>query len=141
MTTTNINYSARTGISMRMIQSVLFLCILLSTSLALSADISGTWKHVKKPIWIEIRLAQGDGIVVRNDKFPERVGNTFVKDLKVDKSEQKLWHGTAYIRKIEDYKDVEISLSETGNMQVTGSIGFLSRTVEWVRIDKVPATQ
>lgn len=141
MKTTNINYSARTGFSMRMIQSVLFLCILLSTSLALSADISGTWKHVKKPIWIEIKMEQCDGIVVRNDKFPERLGNTFVKDLKADKSKQELWHGKVYIRKLEDYKDVEISLSETGIMQRTGKVGFLSRTVEWVCTDKMSSTE
>jgi|TARA_B110000091_G_C13773747_1_gene457900 uncharacterized protein (DUF2147 family) len=141
MTTTNINYSARTGFSMRMIKSALFIFTLLSSSLALSADISGTWKHSKKPIWIEIRLTQGDGKVVRNDKFPERVGNTFVKDLKADKSKQGIWHGIAYIRKLEDYKNVEISLSDTGEMQVTGKVGFLSRTVEWVRTDKISSTE
>ena len=140
MTPTHTIYSTLTGFSMKMIKSALFIFALLSTSLALSADISGTWKHVKKPIWIEIRLAQGDGIVVRNDKFPEHVGNTFIKELKADKSEQELWHGTAYIRKLEDYKDVEISLSDTGNLQVTGTIGFFSHTVEWVRTDKVPST-
>jgi len=141
MTPTHTIYSTLTGFSMKMIKSVLFIFALLSSSLALSADISGTWKHAKKPIWIEIRLTQGDGKVVRNDKFPERVGKTFIKEIKADKSKQGIWHGIAYIRKLEDYKNVEISLSDTGEMQVTGTIGFFSRTVEWIRIDKVPATQ
>ena len=86
-------------------------------------------------------MDQGDGIVVRNDKFPERVGAIFIKDIKADASKQAFWHGTAYIRKLDDYKDVEISLSETGNMQVTGKVGFFSRTVEWLRADNVAAPQ
>jgi uncharacterized protein (DUF2147 family) len=124
----------------RMIQSAVFVCTLLSSSLAFSADISGFWKHAKQPIWIEIRVAQGDGVVVRNDKFPERVGNTFVKELKADKSKQVFWQGLAYIRKLGDYKNVEISLSETGQMLISGKVGFFSRTVEWVRVENVPST-
>lgn len=42
---------------------------LLSLSLALSANVSGNWKHAKKPVLIEIRLAQSGGVVVRNDKL------------------------------------------------------------------------
>jgi uncharacterized protein (DUF2147 family) len=124
----------------RMIQSAVLVCTLLSSSLAFSADISGFWKHAKQPIWIEIRVAQGDGVVVRNDKFPERVGNTFVKELKADKSKQVFWQGLAYIRKLGDYKNVEISLSETGQMLISGKVGFFSRTVEWVRVENVPST-
>jgi uncharacterized protein (DUF2147 family) len=85
-------------------------------------------------------VAQGDGVVVRNDKFPERVGNTFVKELKADKSKQVFWQGLAYIRKLGDYKNVEISLSETGQMLISGKVGFFSRTVEWVRVENVPST-
>jgi hypothetical protein len=123
----------------RMIQSAVFVCTLLSSSLAFSADISGFWKHAKQPIWIEIRVAQGDGVVVRNDKFPERVGNTFVKELKADKSKQELWHGLAYIQKLGDFKSVDISFSETGNMLITGKVGFISRTIEWVHADEISA--
>lgn len=139
MTTNSPTFLSRTGFSARIIQRALFLFTLLSSSLAcsadVSADISGTWKHVKMPIWVEIRMDQGDGIVVRNDQFPERVGKVFIKDLKADKSKQPYWNGTVYIRKIEDYKDVEISLSETGNMQITAKFAFFSRTFEWLRAD------
>ena len=149
MTSNPATFLSRTGFCARMIQRAFFLCTLYSSSLAfsadssadISADISGTWKHAKKPVWVEIRLDQGDGIVVRNDKFPERVGAIFIKDIKADASKQSLWHGTAYIRKLEDYKDVEISLSEAGTMQVTGKVGFFSRTVEWLRADNLAAPQ
>lgn len=63
-----------------------------------------------------------------------------IKEIKADKSKQDIWHGAVYIRKLEDYKDMGISLTETGEMQVTGTIGFFSRTVEWIRTDKVPST-
>ena len=129
-------HSTGPGFCARMIQSSLLIGTLLCSSLAFSTDISGTWKHSKKPVWIEIRLDKGDGIVIRNEKFPERAGNTFITDIKADKSELNLWHGTAYIRKMKQYKDVEISLSETGKLQVTGKMGFFSRTIEWLPAEK-----
>jgi hypothetical protein len=140
--TSNLSaYSALTGFFERIFKITVFVCTLLSSSLAISADVSGFWKHAKQPIWIEIRVAQGDGVVVRNDKFPERAGSTFVKELKADKSNQEFWQGLAYIRKLGDYKNVEISLNETGQMLITGKVGFFSRTVEWVRVENVPSTQ
>jgi hypothetical protein len=126
---------SRPSVCESMIQSAVLLCTLLCSSLAFSADISGIWKHSKKPVWIEIRLDKGDGIVNRNDKFPDRVGSIFIKNIKADESEPNLWHGTAYILKLESYKDVEISLSETGKMLLTGRMGFFSHTVEWLPTD------
>ena len=61
--------------------------------MAFSADISGTWKHAQNPAWIEIRLEEGSGTVVRNDNFPDRVGRKILNNLQADKSEQGLWHG------------------------------------------------
>jgi hypothetical protein len=138
MTTTQPIYSARTSSSVRMLQSALLVCTLLFSSLVFSANISGLWKHAKQPVWIEIQMEQGDGFVVRNDKFPERAGNRFIKELKVDKSKQELWHALAYIQKLKDYKNVKISLSGDDLMLVTGKIGFISRTVEWQRVDEIP---
>ena len=83
-------YKGRTHSYLMIIRSALLLCALLSTPLAFCADISGIWKHAKKPAWIEIRLEEGIGIVVRNDKFPERVGREILKEIKASKSEQGL---------------------------------------------------
>jgi uncharacterized protein (DUF2147 family) len=129
----------RTHSYLMIIRAALFFCALLSTSLAFSADISGFWKHAKGPVWIEIRLEEGGGTVVRNDKFPERVGREILKEIKASKSEQELWHGLIYAEKLGEYKDVEVSLPKADRMLLKGKVGFMSRTVEWVRVDKIPA--
>ena len=121
------------------VRRALLLCALLFTPMAVSEDISGIWKHEKNPAWIEIRLEDGSGTVVRNDKFPDRVGRKVLKDLQADKSKQGLWHGLIYAEKLGEYKNVEVSLPEAGRMLFKGKVGFMSRTVEWVRVDKIPA--
>ena len=76
--------------------------------------------------------------MVRNDKFPDRLGRELLKDLQADKSEQGLWHGLIYVEKLGEHKNVEVSLPEADRMLITGKFGFMSRTVEWVRVDKLP---
>jgi uncharacterized protein (DUF2147 family) len=122
-----------------LVQSTFLLGALLFAPLAVSGDISGFWKHAKGPVWIEIRLEEGGGAVVRNDNFPERVGREILKEIKASKSEQELWHGLIYAEKLGEYKDVEVSLPEADRMLLKGKVGFMSRTVEWVRVDKIPA--
>ena len=129
------HYSVCAGCSLTVIRRALLLCALLFTPLAFSADISGTWKHAKNPAWIEIRLEEGSGTVVRNDKFPDRVGRKILNDLAADKSKQGLWHGQIYAEKLGEYKEAEVSLPEPDRMLITGKVGFMSRTVEWVRVN------
>lgn len=116
----------------------LFLCAMLVAPLSLAGDISGVWKHADEPGWIEISLDKGEGTVVRNDKFPERVGRQIIKELQADGSKQNLWRGQVYAEKLGEYKDAEISLKEPDLMQFTVKVGFMSRTIEWVRVDAVP---
>ena len=130
-------YSGRAGCSLMIIRRALLLCALLFTPIAVSEDISGIWKHEKNPAWIEIRLEEGSGTVVRNDKFPDRVGRKILNDLEADKSKQGLWHGQIYAEKLGEYKDVEVSLPEADQMLIKGRVGFISRTVEWVRVDNI----
>jgi len=119
-------------------RSALFLCAMLTAPLSLAGDISGFWKHADEPGWIEISLDEGDATVVRNDKFPERVGRLIIKELQVDGSSENLWRGQVYAEKLGEYKDAEISLKEPDLMQFTVKVGFMSRTIEWVRVDAVP---
>ena len=129
------HYSGHAGCALMIIRRGLLLCALLFTPVAFSTDISGTWKHAQNPAWIEIRLEEGSATVVRNDKFPDRVGHKILKDLQADKSRQGLWHGLIYAEKLGEYKDVEVSLPEADRMLFTGKVGFMSRTVEWVRVN------
>ena len=127
----------RAGKSPRAVRYILFFSTLLSASIAFSNDLSGYWKHAKHNVWIE--MEKSTGIVVRNDRFPERVGRTFLTDITINKNKQNAWYSQIYIEKLEDYKKVEISLPETDQMIITGKMGFMSRTAKWMRIDKVPA--
>ena len=127
----------RAGKSPRAVRYILFFSTLLSASIAFSNDLSGYWKHAKHNVWIE--MEKSTGIVVRNDRFPERVGRTFLTDITINKNKQNAWYGQIYIEELEDYKKVEISLPETDQMLITGNMGFMIRTAKWMRIDKVPA--
>ena len=118
----------------------LFLCAMLTAPLSLAGDISGFWKHADEPGWIEISLDEGEGTVVRNDKFPERVGRQIIKELQADGSKKNLWQGQVYAEKLGEYKDAEISLKQPDLMQFKVKVGFMSRTIEWVRVDAVPVT-
>ena len=121
--------------------SVIFFCTWLFISAASSNDLSGVWKHRERTIWIEITSEKGTGIIVRNDRFPDRVGRTFMTDIKANKDRPNVWYGLAYIEKLKDFKKVEISLAEADKMLITGNMGFLSRTVEWTGFDKLSALQ
>ncbi len=116
-----------------MIRTTLVLLATLVVPPAFADDISGFWKHAEEPGWIEINLEEGKGTVVRNDKYPERVGREILKDLQADSSEQGLWRGQVYAERLGEYKDAEIVLSEPGLMEIKVKIGFMSRTVEWNR--------
>jgi hypothetical protein len=122
-----------------MIRNLLSLVALLGAPLVAADDIAGFWKHAEEPGWIEIHLDTGKGIVVRNDKFPERVGREIVKDLSVDTSEQNLWRAQVYAERLGEYRDAEITLPEPDRMQFKVKVGFVSRTFEWVRVDDIPA--
>lgn len=101
---------------MKIIKSTLFTFTLLSSSLALSANISGTWKHAKKPIWIEIRLAQGDGVVVRNDKFPDNLTNA----IRITVRSEYLSYRLLLIHEIDLPKFERINSLDELNTLVTG---------------------
>ena len=115
----------------------LVLALLLLAPCAFSEDISGFWKHVDEPGWIEINLEQGTGTVVRNDKYPDRVGRKVLSQLVADPSGQGLWKGRIYVQKLDEYKDADITLADADLMVVKVKVGFMSRTVEWQRVESV----
>ncbi|MEM1113321.1 MAG: hypothetical protein AAGI11_15520 [Pseudomonadota bacterium] len=105
---------------------------------ALADDIGGLWKHSDEPGWIEIDLARGKGTVVRNDKFPERVGPEILKDLKADDSAENFWHGEVYAERLGEYKGASISLAAPDRMEFKVKVGFMTRIIEWVRAEALP---
>jgi len=117
---------------------ILTLVVLLISPLTLADGISGFWKHAGESVWIEIRLKEGKGTLVRNDEFPERVGFEILKSLKTEGLEQGLWRGLVYAERLGEYKDVEISLPQPDRMVFKVKVGFMSRTVEWLRVEEAP---
>lgn len=113
---------------------------LLMAPIVMAKDIAGFWKHAEEPGWIEISVEDGvgKGVVVRNDVYPERVGRELLKDLRADANKENLWRGQVYAEKLGEYKDAEISLPESGQMEIKVKVGFMSRTLDWVRVDRVP---
>ena len=123
-----------------MLRSVLVAVTCVASPLVWAADISGFWKHVDEPGWIEIRLEEAKGIVVRNDKYPERVGRELLQDLVADEAEDGVWRGQVYAEKLGEYKDAEISLSQPDLMEIKVKVGFISRTLVWKRVAEIPAS-
>ena len=110
----------------------------LFAAVAAAADIDGFWKNSEEPGWIEIKLDEGVGTVVRNDNYPERVGRQILRDLRADESEENLWHGQVYAERLGEYRDADISLAEPDRMEFKVKVGFFFFFVEWVRVDEVP---
>ena len=113
---------------------------LLMAPMVMAEDIAGFWKHAEEPGWIEISVEDGvgKGVVVRNDVFPERVGRELLKDLRADGKREDHWRGQVYAEKLGEYKDAEISLPESGQMEIKVKVGFMSRTLDWNRVNEVP---
>ncbi len=115
-----------------------FIAALLAASNVFATDISGFWKHTEEPGWIEINLDAGKGTVVRNDKFPERVGREILKDLVAEGSDTPRWKGQVFAEKLGEYKDANIVLSKPDLMTIQVRVGFISRTFHWQRVEKLP---
>ncbi len=120
---------------------LLALVAVLIAPLASAGDIAGFWKHAEEPGWIEICVEDGVGTgkVVRNDAYPERVGREILKGLAVDESDEALWRGQVYAERLGEYKDAEIRLEDPDQLRMKVKVGFISRTVDWVRVNEVPS--
>jgi uncharacterized protein (DUF2147 family) len=122
------------------VRVLLIFVAVLSAPLASAGGIAGIWKYAEEPAWIEIQFEDGvgKGTVVRNDVYPERVGREILIALRADEHEDAVWRGQVYVFRLGDLKDVEMSLDESGLLRMKVKVGFISRTVDWIRVDEVP---
>ncbi|MFT4823314.1 MAG: hypothetical protein ACI9A2_003144 [Halioglobus sp.] len=97
-----------------------------------------SWTVCAKPGWIDVRLDEGKCTVARNDKFPERVGREILQDLDADDGEDGIWRCRVYAEKLGEYKDAKINLPKPGLMKTNVKVGFMSRTIEWTRVEENP---
>jgi len=101
------------------------------------ADLAGYWQHESEPVWIEMQPQAGQGVVLRNDNRPDRVGFLVVTDLDVS-DESGEWSAQVFAAQLGEYRNATITLVSDDLMAFTVKVGFIRRTVEWSRVPEVP---
>ena len=123
----------------RLLPSLLLL--MLSAMFALPGhaenELAGYWQHESEPVWIEMQPETGQGVMLRNDNRPDRVGFLVVTDLETS-DEPNEWSAQVFAARLGEYRKAEITLSSDGRMVFTVKVGFMRRSVEWQRVSEVP---
>ena len=123
----------------RLLPSLLLL--MLSAMFALPGhaenELAGYWQHESEPVWIEMQPETGQGVMLRNDNRPDRVGFLVVTDLEAS-DEPNEWSAQVFAARLGEYRKAEITLSSAGRMVFTVKVGFMRRSVEWQRVSEVP---
>ena len=123
----------------RLLPSLLLL--MLSANFALPGhaenELAGYWQHESEPVWIEMQPETGQGVMLRNDNRPDRVGFLVVTDLEAS-DEPNEWSAQVFAARLGEYRKAEITLSSDGRMVFTVKVGFMRRSVEWLRVSEVP---
>ena len=100
-------------------------------------ELAGYWQHESEPVWIEMQPEAGQGVMLRNDNRPDRVGFLVVTDLGAS-DEPNEWSAQVFAARLGEYRKAEITLSSDGRMVFTVKVGFMRRSVEWQRVSEVP---
>ena len=117
------------------------LLLMMSAMFALpgqaESELAGYWQHESEPVWIEMQPETGQGVMLRNDNRPDRVGFLVVTDLEAS-DEPNEWSAQVFAARLGEYRKAEITLSSDGRMVFTVKVGFMRRSVEWQRVSEVP---
>ena len=101
------------------------------------ADLAGYWQHESEPVWIEMQPGTGQGVMVRNDNRPDRVGFLVVTDLEASDDPNE-WFAQVFAARLGEYRKAEITLSADDRMTFTVKVGLMRRSVDWRRVSEVP---
>ena len=99
--------------------------------------LGGYWQHESDPVWIEMQPETGQGVMVRNDNRPDRLGFLVVTDLEAS-DEPNEWSAQVFAARLGEYRKAEITLAAHNRMVFTVKVGFVRRSVEWRRVLEVP---
>ncbi|MDC3015278.1 hypothetical protein OA010_00535 [Luminiphilus sp.] len=117
------------------------LLLMLSAMVALpghsESELAGYWQHESEPVWIEMQPETGQGVMLRNDNRPDRVGFLVVTDLEAS-DEPNEWSAQVFAARLGEYRKADITLSSDGRMVFIVKVGFMRRSVEWQRVSEVP---
>ena len=100
-------------------------------------ELAGYWQHESDPVWIEMRPDTGQGVMVRNDNRPDRLGFLVVTDLEASDDPNE-WSAQVFAARLGEYRKAEITLATDDRMVFTVKVGFVRRSVEWRRVSEVP---
>ena len=101
-------------------------------------ELAGYWQHESEPVWIEMRPETGEGVMLRNDSRPDRVGFLVVTDLEAS-DDPKAWAAQVFAARLGEYRKAQITLTDENRMIFSVKVGFMRRSVEWTRVPEVPA--
>ena len=123
----------------RLLPQLLFLMLSAMVTMPGNAEteLAGYWQHESEPVWIEMQPETGQGVMLRNDNRPDRVGFLVVTDLETS-DEPNEWSAQVFAARLGEYRKAEITLSYDGRMVFTVKVGFMRRSVEWQRVSEVP---
>jgi len=117
------------------------LLLMLSAMIALPGhaenELAGYWQHEGDPVWIEMQPETSQGVMVRNDNRPDRVGFLVVTDLKAS-DDPNAWSAQVFAARLGEYRTADITLAADDRMVFTVKVGFMRRSVEWRRVSEVP---
>ena len=90
------------------------LLLMLSAMVALPGnaenELAGYWQHESEPIWIEMQPETGQGVMVRNDNRPDRLGFLVVTDLEAG-DDLNEWSAQVFVARLGEYRKADIALS------------------------------
>ena len=119
--------------------SILAVLLCLTSPMVMASDtqmLTGLWKHSGKDLWMEIKFDQavGTGRIFKNDKKPDSIGKPVLTRLVFDAALGK-GEGMMYVPQMQSRYEAKIKLPEPNIMTMTVKVGFISKTVKWLRGD------
>ena len=123
----------------RLLPQLLFLMLSAMVTMPGNAEteLAGYWQHESEPVWIEMQPDTGQGVMVRNDNRPDRIGFLVVTDLETS-DDPDAWSAQVFAARLGEYRKAEITLLADDRMVFTVKVGFMRRSVEWRRVSEVP---
>ena len=100
-------------------------------------QLAGDWQHESDPVWIEMQPEAGQGVMIRNDIRPDRLGFLVVIDLEASDDPNE-WSAQVFAARLGEYRKAEITLAADDRMVFNVKVGFVRRSVEWRRVSEVP---
>ena len=100
-------------------------------------QLAGYWQHESDPVWIEMQPEAGQGVMIRNDIRPDRLGFLVVTDLEASDDPNE-WSAQVFAARLGEYRKAEITIAADDRMVFTVKVGFVRRSVEWRRVSEVP---